>query len=62
MSEFIVAQAAGEYVSLSAIVDSARSTLTLLISRAQNVEFTTWLIVAGVGLVLAVLWGLRPPH
>ena len=61
MSTFVLAQAVGEYVGLGSIAENAQQTWNMLLSRAENLDFTTWLIIAGVVLALFVLWGLRPP-
>ena len=61
MSHFILAQAAGEYVSFGSLSETMQQTWNVMLSRAENIDFTTWMIIGGVFLVLAVLWGLRPP-
>ena len=61
MSDFIVAQAVGEYVGVSSLVEMAQQTWAILYNSAANLDFTTWLIMGAVVLVVVVLWGLRPP-
>jgi len=61
MSHFLLAQAVGEYVSFGSLIETLQQTWNVLLSRAENLDFTTWLIIGGVFLALAVLWGLRPP-
>ena len=61
MGDFVLAQAAGEYVGIGSIAETAQQTWNVMLSRAENLDFTTWLIIGGVVLALFVLWGLRPP-
>jgi hypothetical protein len=61
MSHFVLAQAVGEYVNFGSLTQTLQQTWNLMLSRAENLDFTTWLIIGGVVLVIAVLWGLRPP-
>ena len=61
MTHFILAQAAGEYVNFGSFRETMQQTWNVMLSRAENLDFTTWVIIGAVFLVLAVLWGLRPP-
>jgi len=61
MGQFILAQAVGEYVNFGSFTETMQQTWNVMLTRAENLDFTTWLIIGAVFLVLAVLWGLRPP-